>query len=414
MVHQELLFCENLSVAENLALGELPSRLGFVDRHAMNERAELWLSAISSGIDPSRRLGELPVSKQQLVQIAGAVGRGAQVLIFDEPTSSLSNAEAERLMEIIRELNGKGVTCLYVSHRLEEIFALCDTVTVLRDGKLVDTTPVKENDHDALVRKMIGRAIDLEGKPPATMPGEILLKVEGLSSPGKFEDISFELRRGEILGLAGLVGAGRTEVSEALFGLDRLATGSVWAFGKRVKLRSPALAKSLGLGLVPEDRKRHGLVLMMSAKENISLPNLGVLSAGGFVRRGPEREMARKYFDAMSVRAPSLDATAAGLSGGNQQKLVLAKWLAANCDVLIVDEPTRGVDVGAKAEIHGLLRGLAEEGKAVLMISSELPELLALANRVLVLRMGHLAGELSAADANEESLMRLMAGVGAA
>lgn len=410
MVHQELLFCENLTVAENLSLGEIPLRGLFVDQQEMIRRADLWLSAIATGIDPRHRLGELPVSKQQLVQIAGAIGRGAKVLIFDEPTSSLSQAEATRLMEIVHDLMGQGVTCIYVSHRLEEIFELCDTITVLRDGRLVDTCAASEIDRDGLVRKMIGR--DLDTTPLVHgAPAEPALTVTALSSPGKFEDVSFELRKGEILGIAGLVGAGRTELTEAIFGLDPLSTGEIVVNGKIGSAKSPAQAMRSGIGLVPEDRKRHGLVLAMTAKQNISLPTLGALTTLGFVRDRSERAVAQKYFDAMSVRAPGIDAQTSGLSGGNQQKLVLAKWLASDCDVLIVDEPTRGVDVGAKAEIHALIARLTEQGKAVLLVSSELPELLTLSSRILVLRQGRLAGEVPRAEATEETIMRLMAGV---
>jgi len=394
MVHQELLFCENLSVAENLSLGALPTKGPFVDSAEMLRRADRWLAAIGAQIDPRQRLGELPIGKQQLVQIAGAIGRGARVLIFDEPTSSLTRSETERLYELIADLRADGVTCLYVSHRLEEIFALCDRVTVLRDGEVAGTEPIENLDRDALVRLMIGRDLSHVDASEAN-PGKVLLEVDGLTSPGKFEDITFKLYEGEILGIAGLVGAGRTEVTEALFGLDAHTVGRIWIGGTSVIPRSPAHAKRLGLGLVPEDRKRHGLVLALNARENVALPTLDKLSRFGWVKRGEERSLVGKYFDLMRVRAPHIDAATNGLSGGNQQKLVLAKWLATDCKILLVDEPTRGVDVGAKAEIHGLIQDLARQGKGILLISSDLPELLGLATRTIVFREGRLVGEVS-------------------
>jgi ABC-type sugar transport system ATPase subunit len=413
MVHQELLFCENLTVAENLCLGDIPHRSVWVDDRAMVRKAQTYLDAIGAQVNPNQRLGELPISKQQLVQIAAGIGKGARVLIFDEPTSSLSQAEAERLLEIIHDLKRRKVTCIYVSHRLEEVFDVCDTVTVLRDGTLVQTVPIDGLTRDALVRMMIGRDLaESLSEHEEFAQGDEILRVERLSSPGKFSDVSLTIRAGEILGLAGLVGAGRTEVAEALFGLDPEMTGSILVRGKPLRVRGPIQAMGRGLGLIPEDRKRHGLVLSLSAMQNVSLPNLGKVSTpGGWIRVKEERGMAKKFFDRMRVKAPGLDAATAGLSGGNQQKLVLAKWLAADSDVLLIDEPTRGVDVGAKAEIHSLIRSLAKDGKAILLISSELPELLALATRVVVMREGSAVGELAASDATEESVMRLMAGV---
>ncbi|MEZ0324713.1 MAG: sugar ABC transporter ATP-binding protein [Fimbriimonas sp.] len=414
MVHQELLFAENMTVAENLSLAEMPARGFLVDAKEMRRRASEWLRTIGAQISPDTILGELPISKQQLVQVAGGIGRGAKVLIFDEPTSSLSQSEADKLLELIRELKAQGLTCIYVSHRLEEIFAICDTVTVLRDGKLVETCPVEGLTRDDLVRKMIGRelAASLAEHDEFALGNEVL-SVQGLTSPGKFHEVSFSIRGGEILALAGLVGAGRTEVAEALFGLDPHSSGEVKVHGRSISARSPKQAMSLGMGLVPEDRKRHGLVLSMSAKENVSLPTLPRLSSHGWVRSSAERSLAQRFFEKMRVKAPSIDSATIGLSGGNQQKLVLAKWMAAESDLLIVDEPTRGVDVGAKAEIHNLIRQLAAEGKAVLLISSDLPELLALATRILVMREGRVVGELRA-GASEEATMRMMAGVGVA
>lgn len=410
MVHQELLFCENLTVAENLALGHMPHVGPFVKFGEMRAEAKAALAKFGADIDPDRRLGDLPISRQQTVQIASALARGAKVLIFDEPTSSLSHAESERLFEVIEQLKADGVTCIYVSHRLNEVFRLCDTITVLKDGKHVVTKPTKEFTEETLVQSMIGRDLDLATRSEAN-PGEVMLEVQQLSSEGKFKDISLQVRQGEIVGISGLVGSGRTEVLESIFGLDPNAYGRIVVEGQQVRIRDPRSALKLGLGLVPEDRKRHGLVLSMKVRENMTLTILRRLSAFGFVKQKAEREQAKKYFDRLHVRAPSLETPTSGLSGGNQQKLVIAKWVAADCKVLMVDEPTRGVDVGAKQEIHDILREMAKEGRAVLVVSSELPEMLAVATRILVMRAGQIVGELPRADADEEKLIRLMTGV---
>ncbi len=412
MVHQELAFCDNLSVAENLCLGNLPSRATFVSRGDMERRARDMLAAIEAPIDVRRLVGELTVAEQQMVQIAAAVGGGARVIIFDEPTSSLSQHEAEHFYALLARLRARDVTCIYVSHRMPEIFRLCDTITVLRDGRHVATGPTSETDEAMLVQRMIGRRLE-EYLPPDSghaIGGE-LLRVTGLASPRKFADISFSINAGEIVGIAGLVGAGRTDIAHALFGLDREARGRVEVAGIPLSLRSPVEAMRAGVGFVPEDRKRHGLVLGMTALENVTLPTLPALARGGWLPAGSERALADDAFARLRVQTPDLNAVTAGLSGGNQQKLVLAKWLAARCRVLILDEPTRGVDVGAKAEIHALIGKLAAEGTGVLLISSELPELVALSTRILVLRDGRLVGELPRASADPESLLRLMAGL---
>ena len=412
MVHQELAFCENLSVAENLCLGDLPTRGGLLSRSEMAARAERMLERIGTHIDVSRAVGELTVGQQQMVQIASAVGSGARILVFDEPTSSLSQHDVEALVELIFRLRKEGVTCIYVSHRMPEIFRLCDAVTVLRDGRHVATRPTEGLDEATLVELMIGRRLEeyfphhLHGAP-----GEERLRVEGLSSPGKFRDVSFSVRAGEVVGLAGLVGAGRSEVAAALFGLDPEASGNVWVDGKTMEMGGAREAMRRGLGLVPEDRKRSGLVLGMSCLHNLSLPILERLSRFSWIRRGAERALALDYFSKLRVRAPNPDFVVAGLSGGNQQKIVLAKWLAAEARVLILDEPTRGVDVGAKAEIHGIVDRLAAEGTAVLLISSELPELINLSTRILVLRAGRIVGELPRERATQPTLLRLMAGL---
>ena len=412
MVHQELAFCANLSIAENLCLASLPSERGFVERSELSKRANTMLAEIGAELDVSRPLGELTTAQQQIVQIASAVGSGARIVVFDEPTSSLSQVDAERLYELIDRLKQRGVTCIYVSHRMPEVFRLCDAVTVLRDGRHVGTRPSTELSETDLVQMMIGRAVsEYFPRPRRTAQSEELLRVDALSLPGKFEDVSFTLHAGEVVGLAGLVGAGRSDVAAALFGIEPAATGSIRVGGRVASVRTPREAIELGIGLVPEDRKRQGLVQSESGLRNTSLTILDRLSRFSWIDRARERGIARQYFDRLRVRAPSVDTVVAGLSGGNQQKIVLARWLAAQSKILILDEPTRGVDVGAKAEIHALIGELAEQGAAILLISSELPELLNLSDRILVLRAGRMAGEVARADASQERLLRLMAGL---
>ncbi len=413
MVHQELAFCDNLSVAENLCLGTLPVRGGVVSWPEMERRATAMLAEIGTSLDPRRRLGELSVAQQQMVQIAQAVGGGAGIIVFDEPTSSLSHVEAERLFDLLERLKRRGVTCIYVSHRMPEVFRLCDTVSILRDGKHIATRPIAGLSRDELVQMMIGRPVAEYLPPPVdAVPGEPLLRVEGLTSPGKFEDVSFTLLAGEVVGLAGLVGAGRSEVACALFGLPPARGGKIAVGGREMPIRGPGDAIRLGIGLVPEDRKRQGLVLSESGMHNVSLPILKRLSRLSWVRRGLERALVRQFFDRLKVRTSGLDALVSGLSGGKQQKIVLARWLAARSRVLILDEPTRGVDVGAKAEIHALIGELAAQGTTILLISSELPELLSLSCRILVLRAGRVVAEMSRESATQDGLLRLMAGLG--
>ena len=414
IVHQELAFCDNLSVAENLCLSSLPARRGIVDRAVVRERAQQMLSEIDANIDVERRLADLTIAQQQMVQIAAAVGGGARIIIFDEPTSSLSQPEAERLYELIARLKQRGVTCIYVSHRMPEIFKLCDAVSVLRDGEHVATRATAEITEADLIQMMIGRPLSEYFPQHLGHPrGEELLRVEHLSCAGKFQDVSFTLHAGEIVGLAGLVGAGRSEIACALMGLENAVTGDVFVRGQRVRLRDAREAIDLGIGLVPEDRKRQGLVLSESGLHNTTLPILSRLASGSWIKTRRERALATDYFNRLKVRTPSIDARAAGLSGGNQQKIVLAKWLAADSRILALDEPTRGVDVGAKAEIHGLIDGLAAQGHAILLISSELPEILTLATRILVLREGRLVGEVARGEASQDVLLRLMAGASA-
>jgi ABC-type sugar transport system ATPase subunit len=412
MVHQELAFCPDLSIAENLAMGHYPRRLAlFLDRAQMQRRARDLLAQIDVQLDVTRPMRELSTAQEQLVQIASAVGTGANVLVFDEPTSSLSELEAQRLFHLINRLRSHGVTIVYVSHRMPEVFALADRITVLRDGRYVGTLDRNAATQDKVVEMMIGRPLaEYFPQHLAAPPGDTVLRVQNLTSPGKFSDISFELRRGEILGFAGLVGAGRSEIARALFGLDPKARGSVTFENQTLPLTKTPRAIRRGIALVPEDRKRQGLILTAGGLFNFSLPSLNRLSRLGFVRRRHERIQARDYFSRLRVKTPTLDAPVTHLSGGNQQKIVLAKWLARQPSLLIADEPTRGVDIAAKAAIHALLDSLAQAGTPILLISSELPEILNLSTRILVLREGKLAGELPRTHATQDRLLRLMAG----
>jgi ABC-type sugar transport system ATPase subunit len=412
MVHQELAFCPNLTVAENLCLGELPNRAGWLDRRRMRDQARAMLAEIEADLDVDVPMDQLSTAQEQLVQIAAALGTKARIIVMDEPTSSLSVRESEHLFGLLGQLKQRGITVIYVSHRMEEIFRLCDTVTVLRDGRHVATEPVAATNTERLIQQMVGREVkQYSSQHLQKQLGEELLRVENLSSPGKFNNVSFSLRAGEILGFAGLVGAGRSEIAQAIFGIDPNVSGKVFVLGREMPLGSVTTALASGIGLLPEDRKRMGLVLSMNCRENTSLAVLSRLSLGGFVKRGKERTLAQTYVDKLRVKTPTIEAGIDGLSGGNQQKVALAKWLARECAILIVDEPTRGVDVGAKAEIHRLLDELACQGLALLVISSELPEIMNLSRRIIVMRDGEMAGELERADFSQPALMRLMAGV---
>lgn len=418
MVHQELAFCPDLSVAENLSLGRYPRRVGglLLDRTALRTRARTLLADIGVDLDVDRPMRELSTAQEQLVQIAAAVGANPRIIVFDEPTSSLSATDAEHLFELIERLKQRGLTLIYVSHRMPELFRLCDRISVLRDGHYVGTLDRDGMNHDAVVRLMIGRSVAAhQPRHRQAVPGPVVLRLRGLSSPGKFSGIDLEVRAGEIVGLAGLVGAGRSEVAQAVFGLDPRATGGVEIDGRPLRLGSVRDSLAAGIGLVPEDRKRQGCVLGMSCRANIGLASLDRLTRLGILLdQAQERALADDYFGRLRVKAASTEAPVQSLSGGNQQKIVLAKWLARGGRLLIVDEPTRGVDVGAKTAIHELLDQLALDGMAILLISSELPEVIGVSSRVIVLREGHQVGELAHAEADQESVLRLMAGAAAA
>ena len=413
IVHQELVFCPELSLAENLGLHDLPRHRLRIDWDQLNERATRLLQRVGLDLHPQTRLGDLAIAQEQLVQIAAAVGLGARVLVFDEPTSSLGQAETRRLFALIRELQRDGTTILYVSHRLEEIFELCDTVTVLRDGRHVATQPTRDLDATRLVRLMVGRAIEPVTLPATTTTGSApRLQARQLGLPNRFSNISFELQAGEILGLAGLVGAGRTSVGETIAGLNPGYTGELLLEGIPQRLTSPREALRHGIGLIPEDRKQQGLVLALSVRQNSTLSILDRLRGWlGRLQEGRETVLAGQARDRLRIRTPDLDTPVNRLSGGNQQKVVFARGTLADCRVLVVDEPTRGVDVGAKREIHELLVELAHQGTAILLISSDLPELLALSHRVLVLHQGQGVAQIPRSELTEENVARAMTGL---
>jgi ABC-type sugar transport system ATPase subunit/ribose/xylose/arabinose/galactoside ABC-type transport system permease subunit len=410
LVHQEAAYCPNLSVAENIALGALPRHGAVVDERELNRKAVRMLCRVGAEFDARQPMSGLTIAQGQLVQIAAALATDARILIFDEPTSSVSRKDSAKLHEIIRDLRASGRTVLYITHRIEEVEPLCDSVTVLRDGRHVATKRTEETGRDEIVELMVGRKISpFWAAPPAVGPE--MLRVEGLTSQGKFHDVSFSVREGEILGFAGLVGAGRSEIAAALFGLDTECSGAVFVGGRQVRIESPPDAIALGIGLVPEDRKKQGLVPQMSCAENLTLSSLPRFTGrGGFVRGASEKAAVRDWFHHLGIRAAGFDAPAASLSGGNQQKLTLGKWLVRDSRILILDEPTRGVDIAAKNEIHRLIHDLAQRGYAILLISSDLPELLALSTRVLAVRRGRTAGIVPREQATEESILNLMMG----
>jgi ribose transport system ATP-binding protein len=416
LIHQELNLAENLDVAANLFLGRervLGGPLGWLNRRAMHAEAGALLARVGLDAPAHRRVGDLPPGQRQLVEVARALGLSARLLIMDEPTSSLTQAETDRLMTVIDDLKRSGVAVLYISHRLAEVQRMADRVVVLRDGRNAGELARGEISHEAMVRLMVGR--DLRQFYPHRRPeagaGPVRLSVRGLTfAGGAAEPISFEVRGGEVVGLAGLVGAGRTELAEALFGLRRVSGGEVLLDGRPLKVGHPRAAVEAGLLLVPEDRRRHGLVLEESVRANLALPNLDRLSVLGWLAAGREAALARAQMEQLHVRASGPGQPASQLSGGNQQKVVLGKWLARRPRVLILDEPTRGVDVGARSEIYLLMDQLAAEGAALLMISSDLEEVLGMSDRVLVLHRGRLAGELSRAQLSEEAVMQLATG----
>jgi rhamnose transport system ATP-binding protein len=412
VIYQEPTLFPDLSVAENVMMGRHPlGSLRRIDRRQLHRTVKDLMDRLGVRLDPEQPVRGLSIADQQIVEIAKALSFDARVLIMDEPTAALSGREVERLFGVVRTLQERGAAVLFISHRLDEIFEISTTVTVLRDGEVTHDGPTAELDTDGLVRRMVGRELSqLYPKLLAEIGGTVL-RVEHLTREGVFMDVSFEVRRGEIVALAGLVGAGRSEVARAIFGIDTPDAGHVEVDGARLKRGSPAAAMRAGIGLVPEDRRQQGLVMELSIERNIGLTRLQVLrNRLGIIGAGSEAKLASDWATKLQLRFHRLSDPVGFLSGGNQQKVVLGKWLATNPKVLIIDEPTRGIDVGTKAEVHRLMSELAGEGLAVLMISSELPEVLGMADRVLVMHEGRIARELSRADADEESVVRAATG----
>jgi rhamnose transport system ATP-binding protein len=414
-IYQQPALLPDLSVAENLAFGlEHGRAFRRIDWRARRARATDLLARVGIVLDLDRPAGTLRMAEQQLVEIARALGTRAKVLLLDEPTAALTDVEAARLFTLVRGLRADGVGCVYISHRLEEVMALADRVSVLRDGRLMATLPIGEVTRDGMVRLMVGRDVDLGlGVPKATQAGggrDVLALHDVGCAASRIAGVSLRVGAGEIVGLAGLVGAGRTELARVLFGLTPADAGTIAIEGTTRPIRTPADAVRLGLAYVPEDRRQHGVIAAMSVAANTSLASLGRLARVGLLDRAAERAEAQRFVTDFAIRTPSIDAPVGTLSGGNQQKVALARWLATNPRLLILDEPTQGVDIGAKAEIHRLIRRLASEGLAILLISSELTELLGLAHRIGVMRGGRLVGLVDHAEATEERLMSLALG----
>ncbi|HEX5115423.1 MAG TPA: sugar ABC transporter ATP-binding protein [Pseudonocardiaceae bacterium] len=406
VIYQEPTLFPDLSVAENIFMGRQPrAAFGRIDRKAIAADTRALFTRLGVDLRPDEPARGLSIADQQIVEIAKALSFDARVLVMDEPTAALTGSEVARLFGVVGALREQGAAILFISHRLEEIFQICQRVTTLRDGRLIATEAVAGLTQDDLVRRMVGRTLDEMYPKQDTAPGDVALSVHRLTREGVFTDISFDVRHGEIVGLAGLVGAGRSEVARAVFGIDRWDAGSVTVDGRSLRAGSPTTAMAAGVALVPEDRRAQGLVMSLSIERNIGLAGLRTLSRFGVMRTGAEHGRAADWAIRLQVKFGRLTDLVSTLSGGNQQKIVLAKWLATKPTVLIVDEPTRGIDVGTKAEVHRLLSGLAADGIAVLMISSDLPEILGMADRVLVMREGRLTAEVSRADATEESIM---------
>lgn len=413
IVFQELMLAPNMTIAENIFLGAEPRMARvLVDRGTLLDKATAAMRRLGISLDPDTRLGDLTIAQQQLIEICKALIHEPRLLILDEPTSSLSEADSLTLFKVVHELRDRGVTILYISHRMREVFDNCDAVTVLRDGKHVRTARLADTSPDEVVRLMVGRDLaEVKRVRPENADKPVVLAVQGLSDDERYRDVSFSLRQGEIVGLAGLIGAGRSEVAMGIFGAPPPKRGTISIEGKPVRISRPRDAMKLGLALAPEDRKDQGLVLGMSVGSNLSLAALGLgrLSKGTFVRPLQEARMIDSYVGRFKIKTPTVEQLVRLLSGGNQQKVVLAKWLASRPRVLIVDEPTRGVDVATKAEIYALMRELAHGGLAILVISSDLPEILTISDRILVMRAGQLVGEVDFDDASEERIMSLAA-----
>lgn len=410
-IHQELNVLFDLTVEENMFLGkEIKKALGVCDKKAMRQEVKKVLEKLGVNIDPGQRMSELSVGQQQMIEIAKALMVDAQVIIMDEPTAALTQSETEVLFEVVNSLRKKGVSIVYISHRMEEIFELCDRITVLRDGAYIGTKKIAETDMNDVVKMMIGREIGERYPLRDVEPGEIVFEVKGLESPGVFRDVSFQVRAGEVLGVSGLMGAGRTEIMQAVFGNLPVSAGSIHLNGKEIHNKTPEQAMRNGIGFITEDRKVEGLMLEESIMKNISIANLGRLSRSGVMQKKTEQDLVEQGIKELNIKCFGPEHECGSLSGGNQQKVVFAKWIYTDPKVLILDEPTRGVDIGAKKEIYNIINDLAAKGVAIIMVSSELPEVLGMSDRVMVVREGLVRGILSKEEANQENVMILATG----
>ncbi|MGG4096515.1 sugar ABC transporter ATP-binding protein [Paenibacillus lautus] len=411
MIHQELNLAPDLTVAQNIFIGREPRRKLrlFLDEHALNRQVKELFERMGLDMDPSIKVSELTVAKQQMVEIAKALSYSADVLVMDEPTAALSETEIEDLFRIIRQLREGGVGIVYISHRMDEIKRITDRITVMRDGQYIDTVSTAEVTTQDIISKMVGRQIYETSKPERSAgERETVLEVKGLNQGRTLKDINFTLKKGEILGIAGLVGAGRTELARAIFGADRIQSGEIHAHGRKITIKGPHDAVRQGIGYLSEDRKRYGCVVDLDVKSNVAIASYGnFVRPGGWMSTARIREQAEEIVSRLKVKTPHVDQEVKYLSGGNQQKVVIGKWLTRDCDILIFDEPTRGIDVGAKSEIYRLLNDLTAQGKSIIMISSELPEILRMSHRVLVMCEGRITGELDQEEATQESIMHL-------
>jgi ABC-type sugar transport system ATPase subunit len=411
-IHQELSLAEELSVAENVYLGELPTKgFGRVDWHELYQRTDVILAKLKVGFDAKTLVKDLSIANQQMVEIARALTVEAKVVIFDEPTASLTDAEKRVLFDVISDLQANDVGVVYISHRMEEIFKITDRISVLRDGQYQGSVATKDTDEEGVTQMMIGRKLDLTRKESHHELGKVALEVRNLSSGKAFSDVSFQVRSGEVVGFYGLVGAGRTEIAETLFGLRNKSSGEILLNGEVIDVKSPRDAIEKGISLVPEDRKGQGLVLGMNCRDNMTLPQVDDITAGPFVAEGAEIAIFDQYRDSLDIRTPGWKQDVGNLSGGNQQKIVIAKWLSMKPNVLIVDEPTRGIDVGSKSEIHKLLRKLASKGLAVIVISSEMPEVMHVSDRIVAMYSGRVTRTFECGEVTEDNLVQAISGV---
>ncbi|MGM0499224.1 MAG: sugar ABC transporter ATP-binding protein [Bacillota bacterium] len=411
IIHQELELIPHLNVAENIFLGREEKNGIFIDYKKLYQDTEDVLNMLGVNIDPKSKIKDLNIGSQQMVEIAKAVSQNADILVMDEPTSSLTNQEIEILFKLIERLKKQDIAIVYISHRLEEVFEICDRVTVLRDGEFVGEVKTVETDEDQLINMMVGRTIEDRFPKMKFKPGEEILRVEKLSVADEIINASFSLRKGEILGVAGLMGSGRTELAKSIFGVYKEKTGEIYYRGKKLEINSPADAINNGIYYLSEDRKEEGLILGLSVANNISISVLKqMLKASTFINSASEKELAQKYIKDLNIKTPSENQLVKNLSGGNQQKVVISKLLSTKPEVVILDEPTRGIDVGAKREIYNLMQDLIDKDVAVILISSELPEVLNLSNRVIVMHEKEIMGELDAAEADQEAVMKLATG----